>query len=434
MKTNSFLDWAPTPPMGWNSWDCFGATVTEPLVKANADYMAEKLARHGWKYIVVDIQWYEPQSGGWNYSKNPEPVLDEYGRLLPVVAKFPSSKDGNGFKPLADYVHGKGLKFGVHLMRGIPREAVKSNTRILGSTHTASEIADRSSICRWNPDMFGVDMTKPGAQEYYNSVFDLLASWGVDFVKVDDLSRPYHKPEIEAIRKAIDQCGRPMVLSTSPGPTPISEAKHVVEHANMWRLTDDFWDEWRLLKHAFDTSNDWTPYRAPGHWPDPDMLPLGALRVGPKMQHNWTRFTKDEQRTLMTLWSIARAPLMFGGHLPWNDDWTLSLITNDEVLAVDQSSSGNRQLFRTNETVAWIADAPNSKDRYLALFNISEKTNGTNAAPMEISVPLKMLGFSGTVRARDLWSQKDIGNFAGTFSQKIPPHGAGIYRISPVEN
>ena len=370
--SKSFLDWAAHPPMGWNSWDCFGATVTESLVKTNADYMAAKLASHGWQYIVVDIQWYEPQSGGWNYDKNPKPVLDDYGRLLPVVAKFPSSTNGNGFKPLADYIHAEGLKLGLHLMRGIPREAVKRNTPILGSTHTAAEIADTNSTCRWNPDMFGVDTSKPGAQEYYDSVFKLLSSWGVDFVKVDDLGRPYHKGEIEAIRKAIDKSGRAMVLSTSPGPTPLAEGPHVIEHANMWRLTDDFWDNWKLLKHAFDTCNDWTPYRASGHWPDPDMLPLGAVRVGPRMEHHWTNFTPLEQRTLMTLWAISRAPLMFGGHLPWNDDFTESLITNDEVLAVDKTRAGNRLLFPPNDLVAWIAEVPNSSDRYVALFNAQD--------------------------------------------------------------
>lgn len=355
--------------MGWNSWDCFGCTVTEPLVKSNADYMAERLLRHGWQYIVVDIQWYEPQSTGWNYSPNPKPVLDEYGRLLPVEAKFPSSTGGKGFKPLADYIHARGLKFGLHLMRGIPRAAVRRNTPILGSTYHAADIANKASTCRWNPDMYGVDMSKPGAQAYYDSVFQLLASWGLDFVKVDDIASPYHKDEIEAIRKAIDRCGRPMVLSLSPGPTPLADAAHVISHANMWRLTDDFWDDWRLLRHAFDTCNDWTPYRGPGHWPDPDMLPLGAIRVGPKMEHNWTRLTRDEQRTLMTLWCVSRAPLMFGGYLPWNDEFTLSLLTNDAALAVDQSSTGNRQLFRKGDRVAWTAEVPGSADRYLALFN-----------------------------------------------------------------
>ncbi len=401
--SKTFLEWAARPPMGWNSWDCFGCTVTEDLTRANADYMAEKLARHGWEYIVVDIQWYEPQSTGWNYSPNPKPVLDEYGRLWPVPAKFPSSTEGRGFKPLADYVHSKGLKFGVHLMRGIPREAVRRNTRILGSDRTAAQIADTNSTCSWNPDMYGVDMSKPGAQEYYDSVFQLLASWGVDYVKVDDIARPYsdHRPEIEAIRKAIDRSGRPMVLSLSPGPTPLSEGPHVIEHANLWRLTDDFWDEWRHLRAAFDMCHRWTRYRGPGHWPDPDMLPLGAIRVGPKMERNWTRFSRDEQRMLMTLWCISRAPLMFGGHLPWNDDWTLSLITNDEVLAVNQNSTGNRQLARTNDLVVWTAEAPGSPDRFVAFFNVPEREVPFDPAKALFTSPvLRAYGGPQTVSIR----------------------------------
>ena len=420
-----FLNWAATPPMGWNSWDCFGCTVTEALVKTNADYMAAKLASHGWQYIVVDIQWYEPQTSGWEYTKNPQSVVDEYGRLLPVVAKFPSSTNGAGFKPLADYIHARGLKFGLHLMRGIPREAVQRNTPILGSTHHAAEIANTNSLCRWNPDMYGVDMSKPGAQDYYNSVFKLLASWDLDFVKVDDLARPYHTNEIEAIRRAIDKSARKIVLSMSPGPTPLSEGSHVINQANMWRLTDDFWDNWKPLKHAFQTCNDWTPYRAAGHWPDPDMLPLGAVRVGPKMERNRTKFSHDEQRTLMTLWCISRAPLMFGGHLPWSDEFTLSLITNDEVLAVDQASVGNRQLRRTNDLIAWTAEVPKSGDRYIALFNAQDA--GSNS----VSLDLKVLGFSGKARARDLWSQKDLGVFNETFTRPLPAHGAGLYRLKP---
>lgn len=420
-----FLNWAATPPMGWNSWDCFGCTVTEALVKTNADYMAAKLASHGWQYIVVDIQWYEPQTSGWEYTKNPQSVMDKYGRLLPVVAKFPSSTNGAGFKPLADYIHARGLKFGLHLMRGIPREAVQRNNPILGSTHHAPEIANTNSLCRWNPDMYGVDMSKPGAQNYYDSVFKLLASWELDFVKVDDLASPYHKDEIEAVRKAIDKCGRNIVLSMSPGPTPLSEGSHVINQANMWRLTGDFWDNWKPLKHAFQTCNDWTTYSGAGHWPDPDMLPLGAVRVGPRMARNWTKFSNDEQRTLMTLWCISRAPLMFGGHLPWNDQFTLSLITNDKVLAIDQGSTGNRQLFRTNDLIAWTAEIPNSPDRYVALFNAQD------TGPSSVSVDLKALGFDGKTRAQDLWSDENLGVFNQTFSQVLPAHGAGLYRLKP---
>jgi alpha-galactosidase len=431
-----FHEWAPTPPMGWNSWDCFGAAVTEDQTKQNADYMAEKLAKHGWQYVVVDIQWFEPQAKGFSYHKNARLEMDEYGRLLPAPNRFPSSADGAGFKPLADYVHGKGLKFGIHLLRGIPRQAVDANTPILDTTYRAADIADKNHPCKWNPDMWGVDMSMPGAQEYYNSVFQLIASWDVDFVKVDDLSRPYdeHQPEIEAIRKAIDRTGRPIVLSTSPGETPLAAADHVATHANMWRISDDFWDSWKLLKPQFERCKNWAPYSGPGHWLDADMLPFGHVRAAQK--NSWTRFTHDEQYIVMTLWCISRSPLMIGANLPDNDDFTLSLLTNDEVLAVDQHSVGGHELFRDGDLIAWVAEVPQSKDKYLALFNARDppeaNQNGDRPNPTgrEIKADLAQLGFSGPVEVLDLWRHVSLGNATGIFSSTISFHGAGLFRLT----
>lgn len=360
--------WAQAPPMGWNSWDCFGTSVNEEQTRANADYMASKLLKYGWQYIVVDIQWYQPTAGGWGYAPNPKLTMDEYGRLLPAENRFPSAANGKGWKPLADYCHSKGLKFGLHLLRGIPRQAVEQNTPILGTKYHASDVADKNSPCPWNPDMWGVDTTKPGAQEYFDSVFKLFAQWGVDFVKVDDLSAPYHKGEVEAIRKAIDKCGRAIVFSTSPGDTPLEEGANVSVNANMWRISGDFWDNWNALKEQFERCNKWTKYRGPGYWPDADMLPLGAVR----QPGGWTQFTEDEQFTLMTLWSICQSPLMLGGHLPMTDEFTLQLLTNNEVLAVNQHAANSRQLFRDGEKIAWVADAPGGKDKYLALFNTAD--------------------------------------------------------------
>jgi alpha-galactosidase len=377
-----FLKWAETPPMGWNSWDAFATTVTEAQTKAQTDYMAEKLARYGWQYIVVDIQWYEPDATGFNYRPNAPLMMDEWSRLQPAANKFPSAAGGAGFKALANYVHSKGLKFGIHVMRGISRQAVAQNTPIKGTKARAADIADKNSICPWNPDMYGVDMSKPGAQEYYDSLYEMFASWGVDFVKVDDLSRPYHQAEIEAIRKAIDKTGRTMVFSTSPGETPLSAGEHVEKHANMWRISDDFWDDWSALFAQFKRLHDWTPHRGPGHFPDADMLPLGAIRLAPGFQGGpWTRFTRDEQITMMSLWAIARSPLMMGGDMTKNDDFTLLLLTNEEVLAVNQNSSGNRQLFNRDGLIAWVAEVPDSTDKHLAVFNTrNANTIDANAA------------------------------------------------------
>jgi len=169
---------------------------------------------------------------------------------------------------------------------------------------------------------------------------------------------------------AIDRTGRPIVLSLSPGATALEAADHVKNHANLWRISDDFWDRWFALREQFDRLARWNPHRAPGAWPDADMLPFGTLVMGQRM----TRFTSDEQITLMTLWSIARSPLMHGGDLAKTDDFTLALLTNDEVLAVNQHSANNRPLFSRDELVAWTAEVPDSPDKYLAIFNLRDRT------------------------------------------------------------
>ncbi len=372
-----FHSWAETPPMGWNSWDAFGTGVTEAQARENGVYLATHLKRHGYKLLTVDIDWFVPHAKGFNYVPGVEIAMDGYGRPLPAVDRFPSANGGKGFKDLADWTHRQGLKFGVHLLRGIPRKAVERNLPILGTPYHAADIADKADICPWNPDMYGVDMRKPGAQAWYDSMFALLASWGIDFVKVDDLSRPYHRLEIEGIRKAIDKTGRPIVFSTSPGATPLEDGSHVQDHANMWRVSDDFWDNWGALREQFERLDHWTPFRGLGHWPDADMVPLGAVRVG--QRDEGSHFTLTEGRTLMTLWSIARSPLILGGHLPKTDPETLALLTNNEVLSVNRASTKNRQLFRRGNQIAWVADVPKSRDKYLAVFNAEDRTRRDDA-------------------------------------------------------
>jgi hypothetical protein len=423
-RAADFHSWAPTPPMGWNSWDCFATTITEAQTKAEAEYMAAHLQVHGWQYVVVDIQWYEPAATGYDYRKDAQLALDAYGRLQPAVNRFPSSAGGQGFRPLASYIHGRGLKFGIHLLRGIPRQAVERNLPVAGTAYRARDIADVTSICPWNPDMYGVDMARPGAQAYYDSVFALIASWGVDYVKVDDISRPYHEHqrEVEGVRLGIDHSGRPMVLSLSPGETALDAADHVMWHANLWRISDDFWDNWKSLDEQFARLEHWNPYRRRGAWPDADMLPLGVIELG----RHATRFTPDEQRTVLTLWSIARSPLMFGGDLLKLDPFTLSLITNDEVLAVDQASVANRPVFDRDGRIVWTADVPNSRAKYVAAFNATEA-----AAP--VVVPLAALGMCGPVSVRDLWTHQASGAPGPDLAPLVPAHGAVLLRVEALQ-
>ncbi|MBO9597806.1 MAG: glycoside hydrolase family 27 protein [Cohnella sp.] len=424
----SHRSFAPTPPMGWNSWDCYGAAVREEEIRGNAEYMANHLKDYGWEYVVVDIQWSEPGAVSSSYRPFVPLEMDEYSRLIPAVNRFPSASGGQGFKPLADYVHGLGLKFGIHIMRGIPRQAVHRDTPIKGTNVTARQIAHTNSICPWNTDMYGVDASKEGAQAYYDSLFELYAEWGVDFVKVDDIaaSRLYgaHLPEMQLIRNAIDRCGRPMVLSLSPGPAPVEQADFFESTANMWRITDDFWDLWPLLLDMFDRCEKWQGRPAPGNWPDCDMLPLGHIgirSVDGGGSDRWTRFTRDEQVTMMTLWSIFRSPLMFGGELRDNDEWTLSLLTNRDVLNMHRNSTGARLLHRDGDAIAWTAEGDQG-EIYVALFN-------TGDTAQEVSVSLAELNVKASRSCKDLWSGNKLGTITERVAATIPPHGATLFRL-----
>lgn len=421
---------AKTPPMGWNSWDCYGASVNEEEVRGNAEFMATYLKDYGWEYVVVDIQWYEPKAYTSMYRPFADLVMDEYARLMPATNRFPSAVNNQGFKPLGDYIHQLGLKFGIHIMRGIPRQAVHQNSNILGTDKTAREIASTNSICAWNTDMYGVDATKEGAQEYYNSLFDLYASWGVDFVKVDDCSRSfigftdYFDGEIELIRHAIDQCGRAMVLSLSPGPTPIDRAEHLKKHANMWRMTNDYWDRWEDLLFEFEKCQEWSEHVGAGHWPDADMLPIGHLGIRSCEHGKGDRqslFTKDEQVTMLTLWCMFRSPLMLGCELRGSDEFTLSLITNEEVLRVLNHSHGARQVYRKNNQVAWMSN-DDEKGYYLALFNTGE-------AKVTIKTILSELGLKGEFIVRDLWVKKDLLEVSDLFECDVEPHGSVFLKL-----
>lgn len=414
---------ARTPPMGWNSWNSFATTITEAQALETASIMADQLLPAGYDVFTIDIQWYEPGATSYEYSRVPQTVMDQWGRCVPAPNRFPSAADGAGFAPIGEKVHALGLKFGIHIMRGIPRLAVERNLPVLGTAYTARDIADTESICSWNPDMYGVDMTRPGAQAYYDSLFALYASWGVDFIKMDDMSRPYdaHAAEIEAAHRAIEASGRPMILSLSPGETPVIRGDHVAAHAQMWRISDDFWDEWPMLEAQFVRLENWTPWRRPGAWPDPDMLPLGRLALGARD----SRFTPAEQQTLMTLWAITRSPLIMGGDLRHLDAATFALLTNPEVIALDQHSTDNRPHFVRDGWRVWSAIEPETGDTYLALFNLAAK-----ARPLDLALATLDLDLSAARLYRDLWSRTDLGPVPTRLTLDVEAHGAKLLRFT----
>jgi hypothetical protein len=432
-----FWQWAQKPPLGWNSYDTYGDSVTEAEVLTNASYIKKKLAAHGWEYVVVDFRWYDPEPTGDDRLLNKTRVgaklsADEFGRLTPPTNRFPSAADGQGFHALAENLHTQKLKFGIHVMRGIPRQAVLAATPIADSKFTAADAGRTNDICVWCPDMFGV-RTNAAGQAWYDSIFKLYASWGVDFVKVDDLSQPYHTGEIEMIRKAIDKCGRPIVLSTSPGATPVAQGYHISAQANMWRVSGDFWDKWSKIKDQFALLASWSHFSGAGHRADADMIPLGRIAIRSKMggEDHRTHFTPDEQRTLMTLWSIAASPLMLGMNLPDNDDATLALLTNDEVLAADQTGHDAHQVFSRNGLIAWQSNfvqwksgLDDAQGKFVALFN-------TTDAAAKVSVKLAELNLPATASVRDLWAKKDLGKIETEISAELPAHGSALFRVTP---
>lgn len=416
---------AQTPPMGWNSWDCYGASVNESTVRANAEFMAKHLKKYGWEYIVVDIQWYEPTASSHEYHPFTELCMDGFSRLVPAENRFPSAAGGKGFAPLAEYVHSLGLKFGIHIMRGIPRAAVHKNLPIKGSDKTAREIAKTASICAWNTDMYGVDPEKEGAREYYDSLFELYASWGVDFVKVDDICRelPHEEKELVMLSQSLRGCGRDMVLSLSPGAALPEKAELYKQVSNMWRITDDFWDNWEQLYDMFGRAQTWCIHAGAGHWPDCDMLPVGAI-LQDYGSDGWTKFTRDEQITMMTLWSVMRSPLIIGGELTKCDEFTLSLLTNEELITVLNHTHSAHPLFRrkseTGEEIAWFTSHEDGLSYYAALFNAGESEAEITA---QLPIPAKLC-------AREIWTGDSLGTVCGSVTRKVSPHGAALIKLT----
>jgi hypothetical protein len=425
---------ALTPPMGWNSYDAFGDAVTEEEVMTNAAWLRQRLLPFGWDTLVIDFRWYDSKADGLR-AQDPEGVMiDDFGRCIPAPNRFPSAADGRGFKTLADRLHGMGLKFGIHIMRGIPRRAVAADLPIAGSEFNAFQAAlpegDPNRECAWNRDMFGVDGDSPAGRAWYASIAQQYASWDVDYIKCDDIDmmgrgRVYASAEIEALARALRHSGRSIVLSLSPGPAPLNCSRHLKAFANLWRISGDFWDNWNALNRNFELFANWSPDTGPGHWPDGDMIPFGhiCLRNCDVKPERWTRFTHDEQVTLMSLWSLESSPLMLGMNLPDNDDWTTAVLTNPEVLAIDQDALGRaaRPMFGAPVPAeTWFKDLADGG--YAVGF-----FNRTNQA-VRIDVPWRNFGFLAPPEARDLWQHRDLGEQA-RYTAELPPHGCVLLRV-----
>lgn len=419
-----------TPPMGWNSWDAWGLTINESDFRSTTTWFQRNLQRFSWQYVVIDEGWFA------EHPENPvghqDYTLSDNGLYFPAVNRFPSAANGKGFRPLADWVHSLGLKFGIHIIRGIPRDAVARNLRIAHSHYTAAEAADTSDTCAWNSDNYGVKNNKAG-QAYYQSLADLYAKWGVDYLKVDCISRPWHADEIHMIEHALLQSGRPIVLSLSPGPTPIEDADDAIHSAQLWRISDDMWDVWskpagaprfpQALRSQFPLVAQWESYAAPGHWPDADMLPIGYLGPHPGWgEPRQSRLSHDEVRTLMTLWSIGHSPLFIGANLLHMDAFTESVITNPEVIAVDQYAENSHPILQKENTVVWMASVPQHGGDDVAIFNLADTPQSLTYSWQDLGLPF------GRRRVRDLWARAELG-YSDHIEVHLAPHASALYEI-----
>ena len=451
---------AATPPMGWNSWDAYGLTITEEQFRANAKVEANELKSFGWQYAVIDEGWFF-----YNPEDRPKPELLQYqidanGRYVPVPARFPSAQtsqavqpppaaapvapapkliatvQSTSFKPLADWVHSQGLKFGIHIVRGIPRASVERNLPIANSVFHATDAADTTDACPWDPTNWGVKNNAAG-QAWYDSLLSQYAGWGVDLIKVDCIaSHPYKADEIRMIRRAIDKTGRPMVLSLSPGPTSLDNATEVAGLAQMWRISDDFWDLWssnssnafpQSLSRQFVNTAAWAQYAKPGNWPDADMLPLGELRPSPgDGAPRSTRLTPTEQQTLLTLWAMARSPLVLGANLTLLDDATYKLLTNPDLIRIDQTATRGSQVLHDEDIIVWTADLPaDSPDGSiaLALFN-----TGESQVVLDSSFEAYNLE-AATYRVKNVWTGKTLNKVKSIESLTLEPHACVLWLL-----
>nr|XP_004239141.1 uncharacterized protein LOC101245945 isoform X1 [Solanum lycopersicum] len=389
-KSRGDIGQASLPPRGWNSYDSFCWTITEEEFLQNAELVAQRLKPHGYEYVVVDFLWYRKKTIGAYTDSYGFDVFDEWGRMVPDPGRWPSSQGGKGFSQVAGKVHSMGLKFGIHVMRGLSLQAFNANTLILDTTTgkayeeagrqwRAQDIGIKERTCAWMKNGFMSVNTKLGAgRAFLRSLYQQYADWGVDFVKLDCVfGDDLDLDEIIVVSEVLNELSRPIIYSLSPGTNakPII-AKEVSGLVNMYRVTGDDWDTWEDVAAHFNVARDFTAANLVGvkglkgkSWPDLDMLPLGwlteaelcsplgqnkeenparniILRFGAGSNegpHRYCRLNLDEQRTQVTLWSMVRSPLIFGGDMRKLDASTFSLLTNPTLLEINWFSSNNME-------------------------------------------------------------------------------------------
>ncbi len=427
---------AQTPPMGWNSFDSYGVYLHEQAALANLEAMAEKLLPYGYEYFVIDNGWFGEyilqEDTIFPAEKHAHDIrINEYGHFLPSEVYFP-----NGLKALSERCHALGLKFGVHLMRGIPRKAYEMDLPIKGTRYTARDIANTNpdENCNWCHYCYAVDMSKPGAQEWYDSLIEHIAGMGVDMIKYDDIVA--HPDEVEAVAKAIAKTGRPILLSLSPGNTIDPDAIDYFRMSNMVRVTPDVWDEQKYIDLCFQAWRKWQGKEQPGFWIDMDMIPFGQLQLmsppssdgektvmdkgdialAGKGVRRICQLNSDQMETFITMRAMAASPLMMGGDLPSLDSYSLNLITDVDMLACNQNGVMGSLIYEHNEVEVWKTEKGGSSQvAWVAIFNRSEVVKTFVLCTTKLG-----LKESSSISLRNIWekSKLDLNELV-----KIPVNG-----------
>lgn len=394
-----------TPPMGWNSWNCWGASVSQEKVMSSARALVDKgLRDHGWSYINIDDGWQGKRGG-------------EFTAIQPN-AKFPD------IKALADNLHQMGLKFGIYSTPWKVSYGGHAGSYADNADGTYEWIKsgrhDENFKIRRDGDNSGGPLAGPGSYSFVKNDVAQWVAWGVDYIKYD--WSPIDLPRVKELHDALQGADRDIVYSLSNS-TPYQFAEEISRDSNAWRTTGDIVDFWGSASAIGFNQDKWAAYTRPGHWSDPDMLVVGQVGWGSPHPSN---LSPDEQYTHMSLWSLLAAPLLIGCDLAAMDDFTLSLLTNDEVIEVNQDALGKQGVCVTQRGDLRVYAKP-LEDGSVAvgLFNLGQQTAEVTAEWGEVKL-------QGRQRVRNLWTQKDIGEFNDKFSASVPSHGVVFVRMFPV--